>query len=95
MSTDSPIRTQSAAFAAALRILGHRARITLQTRPGDKLQPVYEFGHSARADYIHLMARMDEIRQETERLIEDRQKGRRQEAMANFITVGELLEEQP
>ena len=92
MTTDSPIRTQSAAFAASLRIFGHCPRITLQTRPGDTLVAVYEFGPSARADYNHLMARMDEIRQETEQLIEARQKGQRSQAMANFITVAEMLE---
>jgi len=87
-----PIRTQSRALAAALRILGHRPRITLQTRPGDKLQEIYEFSHSARSDHQHLMARMDELRQETEQLVEARQEGRRHEAQANFIQLGEMLE---
>lgn len=72
MTIDSPIRTQSRALAASLRILGHHPRITLQTRAGDKLQEIYEFSHSARPDYEHLAARMDELRQEVEALINER-----------------------
>jgi hypothetical protein len=89
---DHLVRTQSRTVAASLCILGHRPRIILQTNPGDTFNELFEFGASARADYQHLVARIDELRVEAETMIRARRQDTRRQAQSSFIQLAEMLE---
>jgi hypothetical protein len=89
---DHLVRTQSRTVAATLCILGHRPRIVLKSKAGDTFEELFEFSASARADYLHLIARIDELRLEGEALIGARLKGRSRQAQEAFITLSEMLE---
>ena len=89
---DNLVHTQSRTVAATLCILGHRPRIILKSKPGDTFEELFEFSGSARADYQHLIARIDELRLEGVALIKARQKDTRRQAQSNFIQIAEMLE---
>jgi hypothetical protein len=90
---DLLVHTQSRTVAAHLCVLGHRPRIVLKTKTGDTLEALYEFSHSARSDYQHLIARIDELKQEVEAKIAARRKDTRHQAQASFIQLAEMLED--
>jgi hypothetical protein len=90
----SLVRTQSRTVAAGLCILGHRPRIVLKSKPGDTFEELFEFSASARADYQHLIARIDELRLEAEALIRARRQDTRRQAQSSFIQLAEMLEGQ-
>jgi hypothetical protein len=89
---DHLVRTQSRTVAACLCVLGHRPRIVLKSKAGDTLEALYEFSGSARADYQHLIARLDELNHEVDAAIQARRKDTRRQEQANFIQLSEMLE---
>jgi hypothetical protein len=89
---DLLVRTQSRTVAAHLCVLGHRPRIVLKSKPGDTLEVLYEFSGSARPDYQHLIARLDELNQEIEAKIAARRQDTRRQAQSSFTQLAEMLE---
>jgi hypothetical protein len=87
------VHTQSRTVAAGLCVLGHRPRIILKSKAGDTFNELFEFSASARSDYLHLIARIDELRLEAEALIRARRQDTRRQAQSSFIQLAEMLEE--